>query len=254
MAAAGVALLSSAGSGGLGQWAPGLIQEQGRPASPGRAPGHAVPRIPRPTLGPSGGFRYEDNRMPSSIEAKQEGPLWGWTVPGRPQKSGGAGWCLGSGSRLAASARNTSGVSLLDKDRSEPALGTAVSWRVGRGSASGQRAPPLPEPRDMAREWPSAHVTCSPLPCPAGSSSWQLPVDPCSAGQGLPAGCGPAWFLQLLPRAPAPPNRVTMALGDGISAVTPPSADWGEGDSGFRSSSKGEPGQCRGFYKHLPPS
>ena len=46
MAAAGLALLSSAGSGGLRQRARGLIQEQGWTASPGRAPGHAVPRIP----------------------------------------------------------------------------------------------------------------------------------------------------------------------------------------------------------------
>lgn len=46
MAAAGVTLLSSAGSGGLRQRARGLIQEEGQPASPGRAPSHAVPRIP----------------------------------------------------------------------------------------------------------------------------------------------------------------------------------------------------------------
>lgn len=129
MAAAGVALLSSAGSGGLRQRARGLIQEEGRPTSPGRAPSHAVPRIPLgSSSGPQGASatRTIEGLLPSG--AKQEGPLWAWTVPGRPQKAGGgAGGCLGSGSRLAASTRNTSGVSLLDKDRSEPALGTAVS-------------------------------------------------------------------------------------------------------------------------------
>ena len=130
MAAAGVTLLSSAGSGGLRQRARGLIQEEGQPASPGRAPSHAVPRIPPGlSLGPgvASSTRTIGGLLP--FEAKQEGPLWAWTVPGTPQKWGRRG-CPGSGSRLAASARNTSGVSLLDKDRSEPALGAGVSWRV----------------------------------------------------------------------------------------------------------------------------
>lgn len=101
------------------------------------------------------------------------------------------------------------------------------------------------------------HLFPSPLSCGQlflAAPRRPLLCPPHSAGQGLPAGCGPAWFLQLLPRAPAPPNHVTVALGDGISAVTPPSADWGEGDSGFRSSSEGEPGQYREFCKHLLPS
>lgn len=77
MAAAGVVLLSSAGSGGLRQQAWGLIQEACRPASPGWAPSHAVPGIP---LGSSSGpgvassTRTIGGLLPS--KAKQEVPLW----------------------------------------------------------------------------------------------------------------------------------------------------------------------------------
>lgn len=78
MAAAGVVLLSSAGSGGLRQRARGLIQEACQPASPGRAPSHEVPGILLGSSpGPRGGFLYEDNRRPSSIRGQAGSPPLG---------------------------------------------------------------------------------------------------------------------------------------------------------------------------------
>ena len=77
MAAAGVVLLSSAGSGGLRQRARGLIQEACQPASPGQAPSHEVPGIllgSSPGPGVASSTRTIGGLLPSG--AKQEVPLW----------------------------------------------------------------------------------------------------------------------------------------------------------------------------------
>lgn len=124
MAAAGVVLLSSAGSGGLRQQAWGLIQEACRPASPGWA---SATRFSESHLAfilrPRGWLPLrEDNRRLLPSKAKQEVPSSG---PRRflvdPQKPG-TGGCLDSGPGWLPVPGTLPG-SALDKDRSGASTG-----------------------------------------------------------------------------------------------------------------------------------
>lgn len=180
MAAAGVVLLSSAGSGGLRQQAWGLIQEAwaGQPARAG-PPATPVPGIPLgSSSGPGVASSQEDNRRPSSIRGQQESP---------------------SGPRRF----------LVDPPRR--ATGGCLDLRRGWLPVPGT----LPGSAFRTRTGQSQH--------------W---------GQVCPGG----WPL---PWAPAPPNHVTVAWVKG-SCSHPPSAGWGKGDMGFRSSPRG-PGRYRGL-------
>ena len=101
-----------------------------------------------------------------------------WTVPGRPPR----GQCPGCGSRLVASIGNTSWVTIFENNRSESALGTAVSWRVCPGAqpmAGGPHA--SPRVRDIVTaggclsHTRNRHHPFTPSP-PAGAH--HLPVPP----------------------------------------------------------------------------
>ena len=158
-------------------------------------------------------------------------------------------------SRLAASIRNTSWVRLLDKDRSEPALRTAVSWRVGPWVARGLESPlpgrtqgHAPGGGRLPRTRGSHHPHPSPLSCglpflgapPALRASHPALLSKAFQKAMVPLGSPASGTL--LSRASAPPNPTDMALGEGVSAVAPPPAGWGEGGAGLRWSSKDGPG------------
>lgn len=100
---------------------------------------------------------------PTPPQSKQEGPCVpeAWTLPSGPGRVG-----LGCGSRLVASIRNTSQVAVSGNSRSESALRTAVSWRVGPGLSQRPEGPmPAPGLVDMVPVGGRPSSTRGP-PCP----------------------------------------------------------------------------------------